>query len=323
MRSRATLLLLLLLSAALAIYLWPRAMLEGQLLVRPALASGGELREFTVVVSRFGFNGSSGPLTLEVLQGDTVRITFVYGDGDLPGDNPHVIMIEGYNVQTGLLSKTNPRQVVEFTAGQAGSFAFRCVIPCIGMENLQLGEVKVHASGAGLPTAIRDVRVSLQGVKGEGYELSLKARLVDAKGQPIAGAIIEVYLSTTFGPLKVGSNVTGPDGSFQLTYELSPGRRAQLLLSFPGSGAYLPSSASAAFEPPQAGAIALETPYVRGQARLPDLRLVGVEPRTSAVLVALAVGVVGSVWLLFLYVIWLTIRLRRAGEGARASEEGG
>ena len=35
---------------------------------------------FTIIVSSLGFNGSAGNLNMTVNQGDTVRITFIYGD---------------------------------------------------------------------------------------------------------------------------------------------------------------------------------------------------------------------------------------------------
>ncbi len=60
-----------------------------------------EKGSFRVEVSRNGFNNTAGEFRLEVEQGQEVEITFVYGDSDFPENNPHIIAIPDYSLQTG------------------------------------------------------------------------------------------------------------------------------------------------------------------------------------------------------------------------------
>ncbi|MBI3116530.1 MAG: hypothetical protein HYZ12_04240, partial [Thaumarchaeota archaeon] len=119
-----------------------RPIISGTLAVAPSQPGNGnssQLKVFTVVVSRLGFNGSSDSMNLQVNQGDRVRMLFVYGDNDMMHSNPHEMTIDGYNIVTDTINKKTPTTVVEFTAGQAGKFVFYCSKPCAGMENLQNG----------------------------------------------------------------------------------------------------------------------------------------------------------------------------------------
>jgi len=106
-------------------------------------SSAVQQAEFTVVVNRNGFNGTLGAFNITVHQGDLVKITFVYGDTDLPYNNPHKISIEDYNIHTDQISKSNPTVTVRFTADQAGTFSFYCTIYCIGMDKMQSGNLNV------------------------------------------------------------------------------------------------------------------------------------------------------------------------------------
>lgn len=94
---------------------------------------------FTVYVSEAGFNGTSGNFTLgPVSQGDTVIIKFVWNDTNVPY-NAHQIEVDGYNVTSAVLNAQSPISVVQFTANAAGTFRIHCIIPCLGMANMQNG----------------------------------------------------------------------------------------------------------------------------------------------------------------------------------------
>ena len=90
---------------------------------------------FTMLVSSRGFNGSSNTLNLNVPQGDQVDITFVYSDPTI--NTAHQLAVEGYNIRTSIIDQANPISKIQFVAGQIGSFQIHCIIPCVGMENLQ------------------------------------------------------------------------------------------------------------------------------------------------------------------------------------------
>ena len=94
---------------------------------------------FTIYISSAGENGTAGNLTLgPITQGDTVIITFVWTDFNNPFNN-HQMEIDGYNVTTDVLSQQTPTSVVQFTVDKAGTFRIYCIIPCLGMDNMQNG----------------------------------------------------------------------------------------------------------------------------------------------------------------------------------------
>ncbi len=131
----------------------PLTGISGNLKVLNLTPSSNEtgVKYFTVLVSASGFNGSPNPFYLQVIQGDRIDIRFVYSDQDLSFDNPHKMLIGGYNIVTGDIDGQIPVQEVNFTASQVGSFQFYCIIPCFGMENLQQGFLVVSASSADSP----------------------------------------------------------------------------------------------------------------------------------------------------------------------------
>ena len=103
--------------------------------------------KFRVEVSRFGFDKNPGEFRLDVEAGQEVEITFVYGDGDFDENNPHIIAIPDYGLETGVLDRENPEVTVSFTAGSAGEVvAFTCIrTACVGhAPNLQGGTIVIQ-----------------------------------------------------------------------------------------------------------------------------------------------------------------------------------
>jgi hypothetical protein len=271
-------------------------------------ASG--LKQYTVIVSQDGFNGSSNTLNLEVSQGDHVIITFVYGD--LGIDNAHQIEIEGYGLLTTVIGKANPTSKIEFDAEQVGSFLIHCIIPCVGMENLQNAYLVVKP-GSGV---VVGTTVALQSVELNGSLLNLKARLTDKTGNALTGLIVNFYVSTDFGMMKIGYNVTDRNGVAQLTYQLASARNMTVAASFPGSGIYGGNNATAPFTPPNAGtlfsSIGVETsPHPGGEGGFFDIRVVGLPPEVSLSLVVIVLIVILSVWSTYAYVIGLILKIKR------------
>ncbi len=90
-----------------------------------------------IEVSRYGFNNTQGEFRLEVEEGQEVEITFVYGDGDLAQNNPHIIAIPDYGIETGPLDRDNPEVTVSFIAEETGEVVFMCIqTTCVGHHNL-------------------------------------------------------------------------------------------------------------------------------------------------------------------------------------------
>ncbi len=289
--------------------------------------NGTETRIFTVIVGSSGFNGSAYPINIQVSQGDKVTIRFVYGDGSLSFDNPHIILIDGYNIETGKIDRETPVQELTFTAGQVGNFHFHCALPCVGMENLQQGTLVVATSKQGAPIATNLTQMK---VENNGNGISISARLTDQQGAPVSGAIVNFYVSTDFGPLNLGQNATASDGSVQ--FEYSPGSLREMVVTaaFAGSGRYMESKAATSFIPQSAqgsggvlvlvspGALQppanLVSPYLSGQVSAMDLRLVGVQPVLGAIIVTIALLIVISVWSVYALVVKEILAVRKAGK---------
>lgn len=269
------------------------------------------VRYFTVIVSASGFNGSSNPFYLQVIQGDRIDIRFIYGDQDLSFDNPHKMLIGGYNIVTGNVNRQIPVQEVNFTASQVGSFQFNCIIPCFGMDNLQNGFLVVSASTRTAPVS---TNLSNLNVAADGNIITASVLLANQKGAPISGAIVEFSVSTDFGPVKMGQNTTGPDGTTQLSFPMNAPRGIVVTAHFAGSGQYLQSQTATTFTPPpRRTEPALETPYVNGQAPGVDVRLAGILPAHSLIIVTVGLIVVLSVWCVYAFVLKEILAVWKAG----------
>jgi len=270
------------------------------------------VKSFTVIVSSSGFNGSSNPFYLQVVQGDQVDVRFIYGDQDLSFDNPHKVLIGGYNIVTPDIDSQAPVQEVKFTANQVGSFQFYCIIPCFGMNNLQNGYLVVSASTRSAPVS---TQLSNLDVAANGNIITASVLLMNPQGAPISGAIVEFSVSTDFGPVKMGQNTTGSDGVAVLSFPLNAPRDIFVTAHFAGSGQYLQSQTSTSFSPPpQANEPALESPYINGQAPGVDLRLAGVVPFQSSIIVSVGLIIVLSVWSVYALVVKEMLTVWRAGK---------
>ncbi len=272
---------------------------------------------FTVVVSRNGFNGTSSAFTLQVNQGDEVKITFLYGDGDLSWDNPHIITIDGYSITTAAIDKNNPNATVQFIAGQAGQFKFYCSTPCFGMENLQQGLLDVTAGGSG---TVRTSIALLHCHMHPGSFLHMIVSLEDQQGNPVPGVSVHFDLNTDLGWMEAGRNVTSPNGFSTFMYQLKSSALDEAAAVFPGSGSYAPSNVTAIFTPISLTGAFGGSPFLSGQNSLIDFRLVGVPPLIGVFIVSIVLVVVASVWLTYSYVLKQILNIRR---NSTKKDEGG
>jgi len=268
------------------------------------------LKIFTVIVSSHGFNGSSNTLNLDVSQGDQVSIKFVYNDPTV--NTAHEIAIDSYNIQSAIINKANPISIIQFVAGQVGSFLIHCIIPCIGMENLQNAWLLVKQSTG----TLIGTTLTLQNLGLTGSVLNILARVTDKTGNPLTGLIVSFYVSTDFGMMKIGDNVTDTNGMAHFAYSLPLIRKMTVAASFPGSGIYQSENATASITPSNSGTVFVS---VGGDTNHPpggegaffDPRLVGVPNEISVVLAALVLIVIVCVWSTFAYVVSLVLKIRK------------
>ncbi len=281
-----------------------------------------QLRTFTVIVSRNGFNGTAGTFTLNVQQGDSVRITFVYGDDDLTVDNPHAIAFEGYRIQTVNIGKSNPTVTVKFVADVSGTFNFYCYIPCLGMENL-LGHLLVAPTeGSQTPTTL-NVAVTKAGSD----SFLVSATIENMSGQPLAGVPVSFYENTTFGKLFLKTVPTDAEGIAVLNYTSPRIGTVQLIAENPGSAQYRNSAKSIMITiPPHAlptqveGRIYLgvkspsqQTGIFYGISYPPNFSMIAVPRTMNIIIVAIAGTVILSVWSTYGYVWRQLAGLRKQG----------
>ena len=188
----------------------------------------------TIAVSRDGFDHMAD-YAVEVEEGHEVTITFTYAEEESSGDNPHEIQIQGPGVDLPavIVSRDHPTASITFTPTQTGTLTILCVIPCIGMENLVGGMIKVvnpRATGAlaslGLELTQRDDENALARVV-----------LQDASGNPISGVpVIFTMLTSVGGELEIGAPITAEDGSAVVMVPALSGQRLEVSAQFAGGG---------------------------------------------------------------------------------------
>src|SRR5208282_4504452 len=259
---------------------------------------------FTMLVSSHGFNGSSNTLNLDVSQGDQVDITFVYSDPTV--NTAHQIAIEGYNIQTAILDKANPTSKIQFVAGQVGSFLIHCIIPCVGMEYLQNAWLVVQQ----ITGVIIGTTLTLGNLNVTGSLLNIIARVTDRAGNPISGLIVSFYVSTEFGMMNIGNNVTDTNGVARFTYPLASIRDMTVEAYFPGSGIYQSGNATAFLAPSNSGTVFVSiggetNNFPGGEGSFFDTRLVGVSTEISELLATIVLVVILCVWSTYAYVVGL------------------
>ena len=312
--SLCTLIAIFFLSTVVPSYAYssPAATAQGTLTVLSASVAP-ETREFVVYIGRTGFNGSADSFKIVVNEGDIVHIRFVYADTDLGYDNPHQIMIEGYGITTEKINRANPEQTVEFVAGQSGDFLIHCILICNGHTNLQTGTLSVtFAAGTALPTRMT---VSLEQTVGEEKGVSVAATLIDAREEPVVGAVVQFYVNTTFGPMKIGSSTTDATGKASITYNPGGPGQLQFTVVYAGAAKYEPSTTagSVIYQARGMAERGDEFPFVLGQNMSPDIRLVG-SPWSISLLIVTIVGlVVGGVWATYLFVAKQLVDIRKFG----------
>ena len=186
------------------------------------LAYQAEKSAIRIEVSRYGFNNLSGESRLEVVAGQEVEITFVYGDADLQYDNSHVIFITGYNIKTGTLDRENPEITVRFIADRPGEIKFMCILVCTGHDELQRGSIMILPS---IRTPIAgegdQLLLTITGQTQSGRPLTLTAVLQDSQYKPVANASVKFFIKVDFfvsGLMEIGEAITNDQGVATFEY---------------------------------------------------------------------------------------------------------
>lgn len=261
------------------------------LLVLPARA----LERVRVVVSERGFD----PAVVEVTEGELVELTFVYGDGHLPQDNPHRIFIEGLDLESPEISRARPEATVRFTAERSGRLRFKCTAYCTGHDRLQDGYLSVRSAAAVGSAPAVATRLELLAAPPDvpGAKAALRAQLFSADGQPVEGVLIRfeqqaALVKTGWAP--VGSARTDPRGVALIEYApFGDALRVPVRAVFEGNVRYQAAQAE----------VVLELPALVSWWAPPE------EVRVAIVGTWLLWAVVAAVWLTFAYVAYQVFTL--------------
>lgn len=97
-------------------------------------------REFTIRITKDGFNGEEG-FKIVARKGDTVKLTFINED---PYNDAHPISFTNAKIPPVIISAAQKIATVEFVADQAGSFGFSCQNPWCNIHPKLVGAIIVE-----------------------------------------------------------------------------------------------------------------------------------------------------------------------------------
>jgi len=249
----------------------------------------------TISVSEEGFN-QSGNYMVEVEAGHQITITFHY-DEHPDQDNPHEIRIlgRGLDLPTVTISREHPTASITFTPTETGILRILCIIPCIGMDQLLGGAIKVvkpHTSGAQTFLSIE-----LE-PRDDGSNLA-RAVLQNARGKPIGDVPIHFTLTTAVGgELELGAPITIDNGSAVIAIPAAPGKVLKVSAQFEGGGGFGFAETSAEISGSEES-----VKYVPSALSSPT-------PPLSLALILLVV--LGGVWAIFGSVLYQVFQIKRS-----------
>ncbi|MBI3160082.1 MAG: hypothetical protein HYZ26_10845 [Chloroflexi bacterium] len=197
----------------------------------------------SISVGQFGFEGAPD-FAVEVEAGHEVTLTFIYADLGLASDNPHIIRIEGLELDLPdvVVSRENPRATITFIATETGTLRILCIVPCVGMERLVGGQIRVVKPRATGAASILTITLE---PRNDGSVLA-RVSLMDARGNPMRGVPIVFSQSTSVGGvLDLGAPVTMDDGSAVMRIPAAGNQEIWVTASFEGGNglAYAETSA--------------------------------------------------------------------------------
>lgn len=248
-----------------------------------------------IAVSRNGFNDSV-LYTVDIEAGHEVTITFTYADDDMAEDNAHEIRIRGagLDLPTVRVSKDNPVATITFIPTRTGKLRIVCVLPCIGMENLVGGLIKVEKPRA---TGER-VLLALDLTPREDGSILARATLTDKNQDPLEGKPVIFTLRTSVGgDLILETPTTVENGSAVVKIPASAGKVMRVTAEFEGGDGLAYAAASNEVEVP-------------GQPV--EYRLRGLSaPAPPPTLALLFLILLGGIWITYGYVAYQALRFRQ------------
>lgn len=175
-------------------------------------------------------------------------------------------------------------------------------IATFGLVFAATGVAPAHA--ADLPTT---VTVDQGTVTVVGEPVDIRVHVRDATGQPVHGALVRLFVPVVFmgRPRNeiVGEGTTNDAGRAVIRYAPAQTGRFEGTVAFWGSHGFAPSETTVSFDVQQAAYVYTQEP-------------VGLQAwwaRSYLILVPFAL-----IWTIYLLLLWLVVRVRRAGAAASA-----
>ena len=198
----------------------------------------------------------NGIFTLEFDQGTLVELTAVWAHKAYAQEE-HIIVVEGYKLETDKLNSKNRDGLLKFVADKPGTFGFKCDLDCDVHEHLQKGQVRIKRSGGGGSAAtLTKTKLTLtpsSTVLAGGELVTLMAALKDSAGEPVSKAQIQFSIDTDFagttGKMEIGMARTDANGVAFLDYQPTLDSDQQTIhAQFEGMGIYSESQEKAAIQ---------------------------------------------------------------------------
>jgi hypothetical protein len=175
-----------------------------------------------------------------------------------------------------------------------------------GLVLTAVGIAPAHAADDVATTIVVDQGIVT--VNGQPVELHLHVR--DASGRPVSGALVRLFVPVGFmGETKneiVGEGTTNEAGGALIRFAPAQTGQVEGTLVFWGSTGYAPSEATVSFD-------------IQRPAYTYDPAPMGLQAwwaRSYLILVPFAV-----IWSIYLLLLWLVVRVRRAGAAASAPSD--
>ena len=146
--------------------------------------------------------------------GDQLLINVTLTDEDGRAVGNQVIRVEANSTTVGdVTTEQNGKATVKYTPDRKGSLIINVVYE--GSKNYDRSSISKSLLISPMKTALI---LTSQGIAFKGTPILLSATFKDAKGNPIEGAVIDFYLRSGEGRIKIGSATTDKSGMTSLSY---------------------------------------------------------------------------------------------------------
>ena len=197
-------------------------------------------------------DNQNGIFTIQVEQSSLVELTIVWAHKAYAQEE-HIIIVEGYKLETDKLNATHREAVLKFIADKSGTFGFKCDLDCDVHDHLQKGQVRItRGGGGGAATALTPTTLTISpsaSILAGGELVTLMTTLKDASGAPVSKAEVHFSVDADFvgtsGKMEIGMAKTDANGVAFLDYQPTLNAEQQKISAhFEGLGIYAESQQS-------------------------------------------------------------------------------